>query len=263
MSQSNVTRMLGKQDAVDDRRIARLERLLPVSFAPGKSTNWRAHTPAKGIPILRNNIIGNCVICTAFHYVQTALAYTTSIDIDPTDDEAVGEYSAITGYDPAQTQQDGSNPTDNGTVVAGPGGLLEYWTKTGLVIAGQRNFLKGATRVNHKNLDAVKQALSLGPLMVGAQLTQANVDSNFMWVAGNPYIGGHEFLVLDCEEVAGKTYFDVETWDGMWRYDESFATQSVDEIYMVLDPAFFGPSGLDPADVDMAMLQRSMSALAA
>jgi hypothetical protein len=37
----------------------------------------------------------------------------------------------------------------------------------------------------------------------------------------------------------------------------------MDEATMVLDPAFFGPSGLDPADLDMAAVTAGMTALSA
>lgn len=256
-------RALGKKPHVSDPRIMRLSSVLPTGFV-GKSYNWRAHMPQKGIPMLRNDIIGCCVFATILHYVQLATAYVSNVDIDPTDEECIAPYSAVTGYDPAQTQPDGSNPTDNGTVVAGPGGALEYWHKNGIVVAGENNKLLNAVKVDFRNIDHVKNALSLGPLMVGAQLTQENVDSDFMWSTGGDLIGGHEFLVVDCETIStGKIYFDVETWDGMRRFDDAFLLNNVDEIYMVLDPAFFGPSGLDPADLDIAAVQSSMLALAA
>jgi hypothetical protein len=35
----------------------------------------------------------------------------------------------------------------------------------------------------------------------------------------------------------------------------------MDEATMVLDPAFFGPSGLDPADMDMAAVSAGMAAI--
>src|SRR5271154_6064970 len=46
-----------------------------------------------------------------------------------TTEQALNLYSRITGYDPSQTQPDGSNPTDQGTSWTD---ALTYWLKNGI-----------------------------------------------------------------------------------------------------------------------------------
>jgi len=113
------------------------------------------------------------------------------------------------------------------------------------------------------DIDHLKLALTLGPVFGGAVVRRDDVLSSFMWDVGqSPIDGGHEFLLVDCETLSsGKTYFDVCTWDGMWRCTDDWVVAQMDEATMVLDPAFFGPSGLDPADMDMAAVSASMGSL--
>ena len=252
-------RLLGKRPAVHDPRVMRLrDVLLKVPPTMGKM-DWRALSPDSGVPMLGNDFAGNCVWCTIFHWRQQASLYTGQpLPSAPTTNECIAAYTGATGYN----SNDPS--TDNGTVVMGPGGAVEYWTKTGVVCGGVLNKLTSAVTVNIRDPIELQIALSLGPVMVGASLSQANVDADYMWVAGGPQIGGHEFLVQGCEIISnGDAYYDVETWDGQRRYGPDFASQNVDEAVMVLDVAFFDKAGIDPAGIDMAAVQSAMGALAA
>ena len=213
--------------------------------------------PSTGIPMLGNDSCGCCVWASRLHYLQLAELYVNNNLVQPTDAECIGDYSACTGYDP-------SNPTtDQGTYVQGPGGAIEYWINKGVACAGKRYFLKNAVAVNHMDLDHLKLALTLGPVFGGATIRVDDALSPFMWDVGTSAIdGGHEFLIVDCETIStGKTYFDICTWDGMWRATDDWVVAQMDEATMVLDPAFFGPSGLDPADMDMAAISAGMAAL--
>ena len=89
--------------------------------------------------MLGNDTVGNCVFCTAFHWIQQASLFIEQpLPTDPTTKECVDAYSAVTGYTPADPG------TDNGTVVMGPGGLVEYWTRHGLLCGGVINMLTSA-----------------------------------------------------------------------------------------------------------------------
>lgn len=255
-----MVRMLGKLPAVHDPRMARLKDILIT--APNTSAmNWRADLPDSGIPMLGNDVAGCCVFATAFHYIQLAAIYALKpLPQEPTADECLMPYSAVTGYDPTQTQPDGSNPTDKGTVVMGPGGLVEYWIKTGLVCGGVRNMLTSAATVDIHNPDELQAALKLGPVLMGSSLTQANVDADFMWTYGQPFIGGHETLLTGCEIISsGKAYYDIVTWDGERRADDDFMARSADEAVVVLDDIFFDARGYDPAGIDKVALAAAIN----
>jgi hypothetical protein len=216
--------------------------------------------PSSGVPMLGNDRAGNCVWATFFHYLQLAELYVSGTLIQPTDQECLGAYAQGTGWDGVV-----GSPSDQGSIVAGPGGALEFWMKTGIVCAGQRNFLTSAVVVEHTDLDQLRLALTFGPVLCGALLRNDDAVSTFMWTAGtSPIDGGHEFLVVGHETLSsGKTYYDVITWNGLWRFSDDWALAQLDEAAMVIDPAFFGPSGLDPADVDLASVTAANQAIAA
>lgn len=252
-----MNRLLGKQPAVRDQRMAALHRVIDAALAPPpKDVNWRADLPGGGIPMLGNDRAGCCVWASFLHWLQIARSYMGE-QVVPTTEECLAAYAAATGYDPDRPG------TDNGTVVMGPGGAVEYWTKVGIVCAGKRNFLTSAVRVDHANLDRIRQALIFGPLLCGAQLTQADVDSDFMWSErAGASVGGHEFLVVGCETIStGKTYYDVVTWDGERRFDDAWALAALDEAVMPLNPAFFDAKGIDAASIGMDEVSKAMDIL--
>lgn len=252
-------RCLGKLNAQPDHRLAALRAVAPIQkLAVPATTNWRADVP-DGIAFLGNDIAGCCVWASMAHYVQLAGRYTGRV-ITPTQAEVLGANGyGSTGFNAA----DGSN--DNGTIIAGQGGALEFWTNNGIDCGGERNHLTSTVTVDATNLDELVQALSLGPVLAGAVLRQADVASDYLWVATDTDVaGGHTFLIVGHTTLSsGKRYYDVETWDGLWRASDDWLAQSLDEAYSLLDPTFFGPSGLDPADLDQAAYTSAQEALKA
>ena len=102
-----------------------------------KATSWPT-VAAKGweyapapitLGMLGNDTVGNCVICAAMHYAQVETA-NTGTPLTPTTELAIQTYTAITGYDPSQTDENGNNPTDQGTSYESQ--LFPYWIKTGM-----------------------------------------------------------------------------------------------------------------------------------
>ena len=254
-------RALGKLPAVKDTRLVALHQVMPAALpAIPKSTNWRAHLPDTGVDMLGNDAFGCCVWATSLHYIQLAALYVSGANLRPTEEECLGpDGYGSTGFDPTKPD------TDKGTVVAGSGGALDHWIRNGMVCGGRRNFLRSAVIIEHTSLDQLRLALALGPVMAGANMTEADMNSLYMFIAsGQPPKGGHEFLILGHETLAsGKTYYDIETWDGMWRADDNWIQAQMDEACMPLDPAFFGPSGMDPADMDMASVAAAVARIKA
>lgn len=256
-----VNRRLGKRAAVVDTRMALLHAVArPAQLPPvPKWVNWRANLPDTGVPMLGNEKCGCCVFATIFHYLECAAAYTRHpLPSAPTEAECIEAYSLVTGYDP-----DDPN-TDLGTYVMGRGGAVEHWARVGIVCGGVRNRLARAATVNFKDPDALKQALALGPVMMGASMSEVDCLSPFMWdQQGGDMQGGHEFLCLGFETLSsGKTYYDVETWDGMWRATDDWVAHAVDECVIPLNRAFFDASGVSPSGLDWATVDRLMRAVA-
>lgn len=255
-----MTRLLGKRAAVHDPRMAALRSVMATLPTAPAAMNWQAHMPDDGVPMLGNDQVGDCVLASTAHWVQIASGYTgAALPSAPSADECVAAYSAITGYDP-------NNPlTDQGTVVMGPGGLVEYWTRTGIMIGGELSKLQAAVTIDHTNLDHLDAALTLGPVFCGALISQGDMDSDFLWDAHDgDILGGHEFLLVNREIIStGKRYYDICTWDGLWRCTDSWLLAAADEMMVPLVPSFFDAHGVDPAGIDMAAVEAAMAGLRA
>lgn len=253
-------KLLGKREAVDDKRMAALHDVIDRSKIPPppKQVNWRAHMPASGIPMLGNDKAGNCVFASILHYLQLASLYTLQDKpLEPTEAEAIAAYSAVTGYDPANSL------TDGGTYVMGPLGAMQYWTTHGITCGGVLNHLTSAATVDFRDQDHLKQALSLGPVFCGVQLTESDLESQFLWnKRAGQHLGGHEVLLVGYDQLSsGYTWFDIETWDGLWRATGDWMREACDETVMVFNDAFFGRTGLDPAGIDRVAIADRMAQL--
>lgn len=252
-------RCIGKLPAVHDPRVKKLAHRMDMGAMPATPDRiaWHAELPADGIPMLGNNAAGCCVFASAFHFVQEIGLYNHKI-ITPTTDECLAEYSAVTGYN----KDDPS--TDNGTLVLGPGGLIEHWSTTGLMIGGELNKCGPVASVNWHDPAELQLAIAtFGFVFVGANLTQADVDSDYLWLNWTaPSIGGHEFLVTGYVRLANTTRYDILTWNGMWRCDGDWLEKSVDEALVVFDASFLDAHGLSPGGIDVAALQSDALAFA-
>lgn len=251
--------LYGKQRAVADSRILPIHQVLKTTHLSTslKFDTWSAALPANGVPILGNDFCGCCVFASIMHYLQLCANYTLQpLPQDPTVDETVGSYSAVTGFDPNNLVA-----TDKGTVFAGAGGAAEYWIKNGIVCGTVKNNLTNISTVDYRNIDLIKYALTLGPLFVGAIIRNDDATSPYMWDVGNsPIDGGHMFLFTGFEVLSsGKTYFDVLTWNGMWRATDAWVLAQVDEMYSPLNQAFFNKNNIDPAGIDWNALSSALA----
>lgn len=258
-------RKLGKLPARRDRRIPPLTKHLPTLAAPPQNVNWYAAVPL--VPMLGNDKWGDCVPCTVCHYLQLAKKYVApSGFLQATEDEALAIYSAVTGFN-ASAGPPGSNPTDQGTYMLGPGGMVEYWIKHGVTVGGKLDKLEAVAQVDVKNHTLMKQALWLfGALLVGAEIAEGDMEVEFMWQLGSrtgQILGGHEFLVVGYETLAsGFTVWDIHTWDGHRRMTSDWMDAALDEAIIVYNDAFINSRGMTGAGVTKEALLEDMKAFA-
>jgi len=252
-------RRLGKREAIVDQRVPRMAtrwnaRLLP---APPANVNWYADLPDTGVPMLGNDLHSCCVEASAFHYLQVVSRYIDSENpLNGTTEECLKVYADVTGFradEPA---------TDIGTYFMGPTGFVEHWITNGIVIDGKLNKSSTFAQLNVQNQGEIQQAVHLfGFVFAGAQLSQPDMASDFMWTdTAAPSIGGHEFLIAGYETVAGRVYYDIITWNGRWRATEDWLDHRLDEAAVVINPAFFDKSGVDAAGVEMDQLRLDIAA---
>ena len=260
---SSATRRLGKLPARHDARISTLDSKRDLLPEPPLFSNWYADISE--VPMLGNDYWGDCVPCTVCHWHEQAWAYTHPNEFRryATTAEALAIYSDVTGFDPKAGPPD-SNPTDKGTYVLGPGGMIEHWVRNGVTVFGETHKLTSAASVNIKDLTQIRQAIWLyGSLMVGASLTQSDINSDFLWRRQtSSHIGGHEFLVVGYEQIAGEIYFDVVTWDGKRRMHQDWWMSAVDEALVVFNDLFFDARGLDAAGISKETLAASLQGFA-
>lgn len=252
-------RQLGKRAAVTDLRIKSLRQRMNLSAAQATpdQVQWHARLPASGIPMLGNDRVGNCVWASACHYVMLVSQYT-GLNIMPTTDEAVAAYSAGTGYIP------GNAATDLGTVVRGPGGMIEYWTNHGIMMGGVLNKCGPSASVDWTNAAELQAAIDLfGAVFIGSNMTQDDVDSPYLWLnQTGPFIGGHEYILTGFERLADTTRYDVMTWNGMWRCDDVWLDHAADEALVIYNHDFFDARGISPGGIDVAALTADMATFA-
>lgn len=255
--------LYGRKPAVIDPRVPHLAHHMNLAALPASpdQVQWHAMLPADGIPMLGNDQVGNCVWASAFHYLILLSLYAGSA-IRPTTDECIAAYSAGTGYTP-------SNPaSDQGTVVMGPGGMLDYWINTGLVAGGVNNKCTGAAVVNPHNPAELQTAIDLFlAVFIGASISQSDEDAPFLWMnrtRDDVILGGHEFLLTGYTRLSdGEVRYDILTWDGMYRTDQVWVDAAVDEGTVIFDRAFMNTVGISPGGLDLAALTQASLSLAA
>lgn len=227
---------------------------LPTPLAK-RAWEYRISDARWAASMLGNDLIGDCVIAAILHYIMAATANTGNPATFTTQD-AIDIYSAITGYDPAQTDAGGNNPTDNGTVYTD---ALAYWQKTGF----KGHFIKGWTAIDPSDLDMLKQGVAIfGGVLVGTSVTQKMMDD---FQAGNPWnnfsgasIGGHGIPWLGFGG-QGQTCIT-------WAKRQSMSPQSVsimDEAYVPITQDWLDASGESPSGYNLAALQADLQAIAA
>lgn len=254
-------RQLGKRPARHDSRVPAMATRMNLATLPPPpaASIWYAAQPLAGIGMVGNDRYGCCVEASIAHYLAAIANYTDpNAQLTPTEADVLTLYTAITGFNP-----DDPN-TDLGTYFMGPGGAVEYWIRNGVTIGGRSNKPEAVVTVNHRDLQHVKQAINMfGFVFTGANMKQADVDSAFLWLpTEGPVIGGHEFLLAGYENVAGHDYFDVITWNGMWRASDDWILSSVDECAAVLNRSFVNAGGTDPAGVAWADLEQDLQIIA-
>jgi hypothetical protein len=226
---------------------------------PPPAKLWREYKiPAGAWGMFGNDTIGDCTCAAVAHMIMLTTAHTGTL-VTPVEADIIAAYSAITGYDPNQTQPDGSNPTDNGAAITD---VLNYWQTTG--IAGHK--ILGWAAIDQTNLTAIKQAIYLfGGIDLGVNLPQSAMDqtqANLAWtpVSGSPIIGGHSIPSFGFGSVGG----NVITWAERQEYTWEWFTQFCDEAYAVITEDWIDQSsGIAPNTLNLAALQEDLNALKA
>lgn len=204
-------------------------------------------------PMYNNDQYGCCVWAAMGHMLEAWTTYASHVTLEVPAAALLTGYSTVTGFDPAQTKPDGSNPTDNGTVLAD---ALAYWQKTG--IAGHK-ILAYAQIKDFTNIETALRVF--GALMVGVTVSQSAMDqfdAHAPWtvVGGSPTLGGH------CVHVGfDGTDFRCVTWGAVQEISLPWWQQCVDEVWVPITPEWLSAAGSTPSGLDLAGLGRAYTEL--
>lgn len=136
--------------------------------------------------------VGDCAIAGPEHVVM-AMNAAAGKPVPPfTYASTISMYSAITGYDPSQTQPDGSNPTDQGSDMTA---VAEYWQTQGF---------KDATGETHRILTFLGLNRDLTQIGAACYLFEAvGLGFNLPQSAEDQFEAGQPWTVTDAPIVGG------------------------------------------------------------
>lgn len=224
----STTFRLGKLPAQPARPHLKFSAVLQERLtAPPAAADWQDDTIVW--PMYGNADWGDCVFAEVGHAVNQATFYATGAEVEPTDSDILGGYSAVTGFNP-NAGPPGNNPTDQGTNMQD---AMTYWRKTG--IGGHKIVAYAALNVS--NLTEIKQAISLfGSISIGFNFPDSAMDqfnSGEIWdvVKGATIEGGHCVLAGAYD----KTGVGVVTWGAETRMTWAFWRKYVDEAWLYFD----------------------------
>lgn len=216
----------------------RLASFLASDFpTPPPTLDYRGGITQWGM--LGNDRAGDCVWAAILHSIMARIAVVTGKLITFTDADALGLYSAVTGYDPAT----GAN--DNGTDIVT---ALEYWKANG--IFGHK--IAGWATVDPTNPIEVRVATQIfGPLIAGVNLPRSaelQTDAGQPWsvVPFSPDLGGH-CIPYSAYGDSGET---CETWGADQAIAEGFTQRKCDELYLVISEDWLDAQGFSPTHLD-------------
>jgi hypothetical protein len=250
---------LGKKPATYDprdrlytqyRQAAELPPIPPTFGHADAFTDWL---------MLGNDTAGDCVFAGGDHEVMlwNRLAGRA---VTVTTDNALADYSAVTGYDPTKTQPDGSNPTDQGTNVRD---ALNYRVSTGLLDAqGNRHPIGAFVSLEPGNyqhlLEAVYifDAVGIGIQFPNSAMDQFNAGQPWSVVPGAQVQGGHYIPIVG---LPAADLLQVVTWAKTQLMTEQFYQTYCDEAWAFWSVESINAQGKNPEGFDLAALKADLA----
>lgn len=239
---------LGKNAARHDpRTIAYGNYRTGLATAPAQA-HWGHNVP---YAMLGNAQYGDCVEAGYAHQVQI-WGDRAGTSFVPTDAEALGAYTAITGFNPSEPS------TDKGTDILT---ALGYWKSTGL--SGQK--ITAYATLNPQDQAQVSESIAwYGGAYIGVQLpksAQAQVGIEWKVTTGPDAAagswGGH------CVPLCGydQNALWCVTWGALQAMTWEFLTTYCDEAYVMLATEWVAASGESPSKLAWGQLMADLANL--
>jgi hypothetical protein len=223
-------------------------KALPV---PPASFDYSSRLPAD-VGMLGNDSVGDCTCADADHVVMIWRALAGSLPATFSAANALADYSAITGYDPADPA------TDQGADMQQ---VASYRLKTGMIdVAGIRHKVGAYVAIAPGDVATVALAAWMfGAVDIGIAVSSAQIDQfnkNQPWSGALAAdAGGHAVPVVGTT-AAGQLV--VLTWGRRQLVDPAFFRANNDENIVCLSresiKGGLGPTGVNVAQLDVDLL---------
>lgn len=245
---------LGRLPARHDPRTLKLRSYLSQLPPLPASVDWGSKVSNWGM--LANDTISDCTVASAGHAIETWTA-NAATECDPSADAIIATYSAVTGYDPTETDADGNNPTDNGANMLD---VLNYWRQTG--IAG--HVIKAYAAIDCATRENLQAAIYLfGGGHIGVNLPQSAMDDmndpNPRWVdvTDENIVGGHCVLVVGYD--GGGVW--LVSWGQMVYASWKWIAAYTKEGYAVMTSDWMETTGNCPPGFNNVQLMKDLKAI--
>jgi hypothetical protein len=205
--------------------------------------------------MLGNDKVGNCVFAGFDHQAMIS----SKLGRDPeqfTEETAISDYSAVTGYNPSDPS------SDQGTYVREG---LSYWRKTGIQTAdGDRHQIGGFVQIEPKDWEQLMScAYTFSSVGIGWEVPSTIWDQ---WNEGVPFDvvdenarieGGHYTVVTGR---TGMTIGGMITWGRRKSFTKDFYERYNDETWAIVFPDEIR-KGKNIRGYELATLQEMLNAL--
>jgi hypothetical protein len=195
---------------------------------------------------------GDCVVAGAGHMIQTWTANQDREVIIP-DQDIIGLYSQLTGYDPAT----GAN--DNGLNILA---FLKFWRTTG--VAGHKiGAFVQVNQYDHTQLAYANYLFGGAYCGLALPLTARNqpiwdlIDPDLAGDAA-PYSWGGHCVNLGIHDPVGYVF---STWGEEQYASKTFVNAYCDEVYAIISQDFLDRNGKAPNGFDVESLTRDLQAV--
>jgi hypothetical protein len=243
---------LGKKPAKKDRRDLLFYDYL-TNKLPTHPEQFGHESLVSSWGMLGNDSVGDCVFAGAGH--ETML-WTTEGGAPAvfTDKCIISDYSAVTGYNPNESN------SDQGTDVRE---ALKYRSNTGLIDAlGNRHKIGAFVSVDYHNIDEIKEAIFLfNAIGIGIQfpasaMEQFSTGKPWTVVENSSVEGGHYVPCLGYDA----DYIYCVTWGKVQKMDYNFFKTYCDEAFAILSVEML-KADKSPDGFDIDQLQADLKAL--
>jgi len=210
-----------------------------------------------GLPILDNDVLGDCVPAGMYHSDQIWRGWQGSQAYLPTNNDAVSLYGSVAGYVP------GVPSTDQGTDCPT---AFNWWLSNPMPGSGTK--LAAWFSVNPNDRATQKLALWLGgTLGVGFNVpysAEQQFNQGVIWdtTRGRPnYVGGHYVPVVGMDSswnsprgAISAVPYKVATWGALQGMSQAFWNQNVQEVYALFGEPWVDGDGVASNNIDWATL---------